>query len=197
MNKELNLVPGIRLKDDKAEVNIWAPLAREVSLIVNSSKEIQLAQSGEGYWSALVEKLREGDSYQFRIDGKDYPDPASLSQPTGVHGPSAIIDLNAFQWTDTAWINLPLQDYIIYELHVGTFTPGGSFEAIEAKLDYLVQLGITAIEIMPVAQFPGERNWGYDGVYPFAVQHATKRDLLLYWMWCTITSGPKVRTLAQ
>jgi maltooligosyltrehalose trehalohydrolase len=172
MNKEQNPIPGIRLKDHKAEVNVWAPLAREASLIVNSSKEMQLTRTGEGYWSALLEYLREGDRYQFRIDGKDYPDPASLSQPDGVHGPSMVIDLKSFQWTDAGWNNFPLQDYIIYELHVGTFTPGGSFKDIEARLDYLLQLGITAIEIMPVAQFPGQRNWGYDGAYPFAVQHS-------------------------
>jgi maltooligosyltrehalose trehalohydrolase len=172
MNSEQNIIPGIRLNGDKAEVNLFAPLASEASLIVNDSKEIQLSKFGEAYWSANVEMLQPGDRYMFRVNGKDYPDPASLSQPGGVHGPSEIIDLTAFPWTDSAWKNLPLQDYIIYELHVGTFTPQGSFEAIEEKLDYLLQLGITAIEIMPVAQFPGQRNWGYDGVYPFAVQYS-------------------------
>jgi maltooligosyltrehalose trehalohydrolase len=172
MNIVQNPIPGIRLQEGKAGVNIWAPLAREAFLIVNSSKKILLTRTGEGYWSAIVKDLREGDRYQFRIDGKDYPDPASLSQPGGVHGPSMVINLNSFPWTDAGWNNLPLQDYIIYELHVGTFTPGGKFEDIEARLDYLLQLGITAIEIMPVAQFPGQRNWGYDGAYPFAVQHS-------------------------
>jgi maltooligosyltrehalose trehalohydrolase len=170
MSKEQNIIPGVRIKGDKTQVTIWAPLAKEAFLVVNSSKEIKLTCSGEGYWSALVKDLKEGDHYRFRIDGKEYPDPASLSQPAGVHGPSAVINLQSFQWTDNDWNNLPLQDYIIYELHVGTFTTQGTFEAIEARLDYLLQLGITAIEIMPVAQFPGERNWGYDGVYPFAVQ---------------------------
>ncbi|HJW18276.1 MAG TPA: malto-oligosyltrehalose trehalohydrolase [Flavisolibacter sp.] len=172
MNKVLRSIPGIRLKDNKAQVNLWAPLAKDVALVVNHSKEIALTSSCQGYWSALSDQLQVGDRYQFRIDGKEYPDPASLSQPEGVHAPSEIIDLERFQWTDNAWNNLPLEDYIIYELHVGTFTPGGTFEAIEAKLDYLLQLGITAIELMPVAQFPGERNWGYDGAYPFAVQHS-------------------------
>jgi maltooligosyltrehalose trehalohydrolase len=170
MNSEEHKIPGIRLKNNKAQVNLWAPLAKEVALVVSPSLELPLTRSGEGYWSLLSDELQEGDRYRFRIDNKEYPDPASLSQPGGVHGPSEIINLDSFQWTDTEWNNLPLQDYIIYELHVGTFTTESTFEAIEAKLDYLLQLGITAIEIMPVAQFPGERNWGYDGVYPFAVQ---------------------------
>jgi maltooligosyltrehalose trehalohydrolase len=170
MNNEQQKIPGIRLKNNKAQVNLWAPLAKEVALVVSPSLELPLTRSGEGYWSLLSDELQEGDRYRFRIDNKEYPDPASLSQPGGVHGPSEIINLDSFQWTDTDWNNLPLQDYIIYELHVGTFTPEGTFEAIEDRLDYLVQLGITAIEIMPVAQFPGQRNWGYDGVYPFAVQ---------------------------
>ena len=109
--------------------------------------------------------------YEFLVDGdKEYPDPASLSQPGGVHGASKAIDVTEFPWTDRDWKNIPLENYILYELHTGTFTPGGTFSAIEKKLDHLKDLGITAIEIMPVAQFPGERNWGYDGVYPFAVQ---------------------------
>ena len=171
MNTKKNIIPGIRLKEDQADVNIWAPLADNVSLVVDS-KEIPLYREEEGYWSARGAQLHAGDRYMIRIDGKEYPDPASLSQPDGVHAASEIIDLEDFQWTDSHWNNLPLQDYIIYELHVGTFTPESSFAAIEAKLDYLVQLGITAIELMPVAQFPGQRNWGYDGVYPFAVQHS-------------------------
>jgi maltooligosyltrehalose trehalohydrolase len=170
MNNEQQKIPGIRLKNNKAQVNVWAPLAKEVALVLSPSIELPLTRSGEGYWSMMSDELQEGDRYRFRIDNKEYPDPASLSQPGGVHGPSEIIDLDSFQWTDSGWNNLPLQDYIIYELHVGTFTPAGTFKAIEDRLDYLVQLGITAIELMPVAQFPGQRNWGYDGVYPFAVQ---------------------------
>src|SRR5690606_3439547 len=96
----------------------------------------------------------------------------SLSQPEGVHGCSMAIDTGNFNWNDEAWKNHALKDYIIYELHTGTFSPEGTFEGVINKLDYLVDLGITAIEIMPVAQFPGERNWGYDGVFPFAVQHS-------------------------
>src|SRR5205085_2703574 len=95
--------------------------------------------------------------------------PASLSQPDDVHGSSAAVDVNKFVWTDSSWKNMPLQQYIIYELHIGTFTTQQNFDGIISKLDYLLDLGITAIEIMPVGQFPGNRNWGYDQVYPFAV----------------------------
>lgn len=100
------------------------------------------------------------------------PDPASLAQPDGVHGTSQAINIKNFEWTDSQWKNIPLEEYILYEIHTGTFTPQGTFESIEKKLDYLKDLGVNAIEIMPVAQFPGNRNWGYDGVFPFAVQNS-------------------------
>jgi maltooligosyltrehalose trehalohydrolase len=107
--------------------------------------------------------------YVYVLDGTAIPDPASRLQTQGVHGPSTVLS-PAFDWRDQGWFGMPLQQYVIYELHVGTFTPAGTFEAIISHLDDLRDLGITAIEIMPVAQFPGGRNWGYDGVYPFAVQ---------------------------
>ncbi|GAB3255680.1 malto-oligosyltrehalose trehalohydrolase [Larkinella harenae] len=100
------------------------------------------------------------------------PDPASLAQPEGVHGPSEAIDTTSFEWHDQNWANYDLEEYILYELHTGTFTPEGTFAAIVSKLDYLKSLGINAIEIMPIAQFPGARNWGYDGVFPFAAQNS-------------------------
>src|SRR5690606_2830344 len=109
--------------------------------------------------------------YYYKLDDKEFPDPASVFQPEGIAGPSEVVNLHAFHWSDHDWINLPQQDYIIYELHTGTFSPDGTFAGIEEKLPYLKNLGITAIEIMPVAQFSGERNWGYDGVFPFAVQN--------------------------
>ncbi|HEY0898647.1 MAG TPA: malto-oligosyltrehalose trehalohydrolase, partial [Sphingobacteriaceae bacterium] len=112
-----------------------------------------------------------GDQYQFLLDGELRPDPASLSQPEGVHGPSQAVDLQAFHWADDTWNNIDQENYILYELHTGTFSPAGTFEGIGEKLDHLKELGINAIEIMPVAQFPGNRNWGYDGVFPFAVQN--------------------------
>jgi maltooligosyltrehalose trehalohydrolase len=120
----------------------------------------------------MVDGIEPGSLYMYRLDeGKERPDPASRSQPQGVHGPSEVVSPN-FEWEDARWFGLALQDYTICELHVGTFTPKGTFDAIIPRLDELKELGITAVELMPVAQFPGTRNWGYDGVYPFAVQNS-------------------------
>jgi maltooligosyltrehalose trehalohydrolase len=117
--------------------------------------------------------VRPAARYWYVLDrGVTKPDPASQSQPEGVHGPSEVIDHDAFLWTDAGWESVPLEDMLIYELHVGTFTPQGTFEAILPRLSALRELGVTAIELMPVAQFPGERNWGYDGVCPYAVHNS-------------------------
>ena len=125
---------------------------------------------GGGYFHAVVEDVSAGAFYQYRLDDqKERPDPASRYQPQGVHGPSQIVD-GQFDWNDSEWRGLPLEKYVFYELHVGTFTPQGTLEAIIPRLSALKDLGVTAIELMPVAQFPGDRNWGYDGVYPYAVQ---------------------------
>lgn len=125
-----------------------------------------------GYWKTLVQDMGPGIRYQYQVNHTmERPDPASRSQPEGVHGPSEVIDPLAFSWTDREWRGLPLEQYIIYELHTGTFTPEGTFEAIIDRLPYLRdQVGMTAIELMPVAQCPGTRNWGYDGTYLFAPQ---------------------------
>jgi maltooligosyltrehalose trehalohydrolase len=127
---------------------------------------------GGGYFCAVLEGVEAGSRYLYRLDReKERPDPASRFQPYGVHGPSMVVD-PAFSWSDRGWAGLRLADYIIYELHVGTFTPQGTFDAILPHLGRLADLGITALELMPVAQFPGSRNWGYDGVFPFAVQNS-------------------------
>ena len=111
--------------------------------------------------------------YLYCLDGKiDRPDPASKSQPEGVHRASEVIDDRGFRWGDANWRGLALEDYIIYEIHVGTYSSEGTFDAIVPHLVELKELGVTAIELMPVAQFPGDRNWGYDGVHPFAVQNS-------------------------
>ena len=129
-----------------------------------------MEKQGFGYWEKSVDRIEPGTRYKYMIDtGGSFPDPASLSQPEGVHGPSELIRLEDFNWTDEGWENIPLSEMIMYELHTGTFSPEGNFEGISARLDYLKDLGINAIELMPVAQFSGRRNWGYDGVYPFAV----------------------------
>ncbi len=131
-------------------------------------------QSAErGYFHTRLSDLPAGALYRYRLNGHgdERPDPASRSQPQGVHGPSQVVD-SRFDWTDAAWRGLPLEKYVLYELHVGTFTPEGTFDAVIPRIADLKALGITALEIMPVAQFPGSRNWGYDGVYPFAVQNS-------------------------
>lgn len=154
-----------------AEVWVWAPNAEKL-LLKTGEQELTLDQQQHGYWTLSTDKIKPGDTYWFMVDDKQLPDPASLYQPESVHGPSAAFDLKAFDWTDAQWQNPALSDYIIYELHTGTFTADGTFKGIEEKLDHLISLGITAIEIMPVSQFPGERNWGYDGVFPFATQNS-------------------------
>lgn len=162
---------GIRFRDKKAEISVWAPLIDNLSLKKTDDSTINLTKDKFGYWKATTDKLKPGDKYKFTINGKkERPDPASLFQPEGVHGPSEAVDLNKHKWKDDQYEIIPLEEYIIYELHTGTFTSDGTFKGIEKKLEYLKETGINAIEIMPVSQFPGNRNWGYDGVYPFAVQ---------------------------
>ncbi|HDS06811.1 MAG TPA: malto-oligosyltrehalose trehalohydrolase [Bacteroides sp.] len=157
---------------DRCLFRIWAPLAGAVSLVLfPGEEETPLEKTENCYWEKSLEEIKPGTRYKYRIDdGDPVPDPASLSQPEGVHGPSEVIWLNDFNWSDTDWEGIPVSNMIIYELHAGTFTPEGNFEGIRSRLDYLKDLGVNAIEIMPVAQFSGSRNWGYDGVYPFAVQ---------------------------
>jgi len=163
---------GVNLNNGKANIIVWAPEAKKVGIhFYNSNKKIDLQLRERGYWHGTT-LMMGSEIYKFIVDGEELPDAASLSQPEGVHGPSAIIDLNLFKWTDQEWVNPALDNYIIYELHTGTFTNEGTFSGIESKLDYLLECGITAIEIMPVAQFPGNRNWGYDGVFPFAVHNS-------------------------
>ncbi|HVF97794.1 MAG TPA: malto-oligosyltrehalose trehalohydrolase, partial [Flavisolibacter sp.] len=164
---------GVNLNEgENATVTVWAPLAKSVALVADN-KNLSLTRGDFGYWQAAAEGFREGTRYKISIDGNDaLPDPTSLSQPDGVHGESEVVSLEGFQWSNSSWQNHSLEDYIIYELHTGTFTSKGTFASLEEKLDHLKDLGITAIEIMPVAQFPGERNWGYDGVLPFAVQNS-------------------------
>ena len=158
----------------EAEVLLWAPYADTVSLVlISRQEEIPLDKQEFGYWSCITSRIKPGDHYLLELNKNErLPDPASLSQPEGTDGPSEVVNIHQFSWTDNHWENPALSAYIFYELHTGAFTPAGTFAGVEEKLDYLKDLGITAIEIMPVAQFPGTRNWGYDGVFPFAVQHS-------------------------
>jgi maltooligosyltrehalose trehalohydrolase len=160
--------------DGRCHFLVWAPLAQRVAVHVLSPEEviIPLKKDERGYHHETTSSVMPGSRYFYRLDGDiERPDPVSRYQPQGVHGPSQAIDTD-FLWHDRHWTGLPLEDYIIYELHVGTFTPAGTFTAIIPYLDELKMLGVTALELMPVAQFPGDRNWGYDGVYPFAVQNS-------------------------
>ncbi|MBI5442799.1 MAG: malto-oligosyltrehalose trehalohydrolase, partial [Deltaproteobacteria bacterium] len=155
------------------EFRVWAPLCGRVELefIRPGGPVVPLEREERGYWRASMAGLEPGTLYRYRLDGADgLPDPASHLQPHNVHGPSALVDHDAFVWTDRLWNGLPLERFVLYELHVGTFTAEGTFDAVVPRLPELLDLGITALELMPVAQFPGKRNWGYDGVNPFAVQ---------------------------
>jgi maltooligosyltrehalose trehalohydrolase len=152
---------------------VWAPRARsvELHLLAPGDRLVPMERDRAGYFVAVVEGVAPGSRYRYRLDGEvERADPASRFQPEGVEGPSEVVSL-AFPWTDAGWAGIPLDRYILYELHVGTFTPEGTFAAVIPHLDELKSLGITAVEIMPVAQFPGGRNWGYDGVFPFAAQN--------------------------
>lgn len=154
---------------------LWAPKAEKVELcLVSPRRKVVPMQPEEGgYFRALVEEAEARCQYVYRLDGKvERPDPASRFQPAGVHGPSQVMDLSAFGWQDASWRGRAIEEYLLYELHVGTYTPEGTFEAVIPYLDQLAALGVTALEIMPVAQFPGAHNWGYDGAYPFAVQNS-------------------------
>jgi len=153
---------------------VWAPNARavQVHLVSPEDRRVALEPRGRGYHEAIVPEIGAGARYRYVLDGgAEYPDPASRLQPEGVHGPSQVID-EAFPWTDHGWRGRALAEYVIYELHVGTFSPEGTFDGVVGMLDALVALGVTAIELMPVAHFPGTRNWGYDGVYLYAVHTA-------------------------
>jgi maltooligosyltrehalose trehalohydrolase len=153
---------------------VWAPFAQKVAVHISSPQErvIPLSRGNYGYHEAEVIGVSAVSHYLYRLDdNQEYPDPTSRYQPEGVHGPSEVVD-SSFPWADEGWRGLPLEKYIIYELHTGTFTREGTFEAVIPYLDYPVSLGVTAMELMPVAQFPGSRNWGYDGAFPYAVQNS-------------------------
>lgn len=152
------------------EFCVWAERQKSPRLRLDG-REIPMEGNESGEYRARVAEARAGQDYQFVLDSGDLrPDPASRWQPQGVHGASRLWDGSGFAWTDGEWPGLELKDYVFYELHTGTFTEQGTFDAVAARLDYLVKLGVTAVELMPVAEFPGGRNWGYDGVGLYAPQ---------------------------
>jgi len=162
---------GATLNGDGTRFRVWAPSAGRVEVVL-ADLRATLAPEERGYHAGDVASVGSGTRYRFSLDGAaPLPDPASRHQPDGVHGPSAVLD-TSFDWTDGSWRPPPLRDLVLYELHVGTFTRTGTFDAVVPHLAGLRELGVTAVELMPVAAFPGTRNWGYDGVFPFAVQQS-------------------------
>lgn len=165
------------LSDGQLCWRVWAPSCKTVDLLLYSSdntyKVVPMFPEECGYFAVTLDGVEDGRRYAFRLEGQAiHPDPASLWQPNGVHQPSAVVRTDKFTWTDQNWRGRCVQNLVIYELHCGTFTPAGTLDAVIPRLPELVDLGVTAIELMPVAQFSGERNWGYDGVYLFAVHNS-------------------------
>jgi maltooligosyltrehalose trehalohydrolase len=167
---------ALRQSDGSVLWRIWAPHSKTASLVLCTGAgrhEIAMTREEEDYFVHREADAAEGLRYLYKLsDGGLYPDPASRWQPEGVHRPSAVYSPGSFEWSYGGWRGVAREDLVIYELHVGTFTPEGTFAAVIPRLPQLAELGITAVEIMPVAQFPGGRNWGYDGVFPYAAQNS-------------------------
>jgi malto-oligosyltrehalose trehalohydrolase len=171
MKRHYNMPFGAECRDDGAvRFRLWAPAAHQVELCIASRPmRIPLDRCDFGWFELVTDAAKLGTQYYFRVnDAQEVPDPASRFQPRDVHGPSEVVNAAAFDWQDREWHGRPWEEASIYELHVGALTPSGTFSAVRERLDYLTDLGITAVELMPVADFPGRRNWGYDGVFLFA-----------------------------
>ena len=157
------------------EFKVWAPRARERVEVVlpEDGRRLPMERGERGWWVASVEDASSGTDYLFAIDGgAPRPDPRSMFQPAGIDGPSRIVDHGAFSWSDDGWHGVPIASVVLYEMHVGTFTPEGTFDSAIERLDHLVELGVNAVELLPVVEFSGNRGWGYDGVDLFAPHHA-------------------------
>ncbi|HSP45596.1 MAG TPA: alpha-amylase family glycosyl hydrolase [Chthoniobacterales bacterium] len=164
---------GTEVMEQGVHFRTWCKHDRADVIILDDAgvrmRCVRLEPEQSGYFSGVDEAGAAGDRYQYRFDESPlWPDPASCYQPDGVHGPSMVVDATSFVWTDESWSQPALSDLVIYELHVGAFTPHGTFRSAIERLPHLVALGVTAIELMPIADFPGERNWGYDGVMLYA-----------------------------
>ena len=161
--------------DGRVRFRLWAPAAAQVHLVLDAPQEptardpLPMQRGDDGFHELVTGSAQAGSRYRFRIDGRiDVPDPASRFNPGDAQGASEVVDGNAFAWDDAGWSGRPWHEAVIYELHVGAFTPAGGFVSAIERVPYLAALGVTAIELMPIADFPGTRNWGYDGVLPFA-----------------------------
>jgi maltooligosyltrehalose trehalohydrolase len=163
---------GAQITSQGVRFRLWAPDCEQVALCLaegHNERVLPMGTCGGGWFVLTVPRTGAGTRYRYQVkDGLRVPDPASRFNPDDVHGASEVIDPAGFHWQDAAWRGRPWEEAVIYELHVGTFSPGGTFAGVMERLDYLAELGVTAVELMPVADFPGERNWGYDGVLPFA-----------------------------
>jgi maltooligosyltrehalose trehalohydrolase len=158
--------------DGATHFRVWAPRPRRLELIIERCRgegiEVELDAEGDGYYSALVRDVGYGDRYRYRLDGESVPDVASRYQPNGPFGPSMVVDPRRFRWTDSEWRGVTLAGQVLCEMHVGTFTRLGTWRSAIDRLRLLARTGITVVEVMPVAEFPGQFGWGYDGVYPYA-----------------------------
>ncbi len=168
--KRVHRMPfGAECTNGGVRFRLWAPTAGSVDLALEDRPPLAMPRAGDGWFELVTREAHAGSRYRYRVDGGlAVPDPASRANPQDVHEPSEVIDPAAYDWGDGGWRGRPWHETVLYELHVGTFTPEGTFRAAAERLPYLLDLGITALELMPVADFPGERNWGYDGVLPFA-----------------------------
>ena len=165
---------GAELQEDGASFRVWAPDVRQVELVLESeaARRIGMQREDDGFHVARVARVGAGARYRFLLDDRGpFPDPASRFQPEGPHGPSALVDPGAHAWRDAGWRGVRIAGQVVYEMHVGAFTRAGTFDAAERHLDHLADLGITLIEVMPIAEFPGRFNWGYDGVSLYAPYH--------------------------
>lgn len=165
------LPAGAEVTPDGVDFRVWAPARRRVEVVLEGQAGTHvISPETDGYFAGVVAAARPGTRYRFRLDGEStlYPDPASRFQPEGPHGPSEVIDPAAFAWTDSGWAGISLPGQVVYEMHVGTFTGEGTWEAAARELPELARLGITMLEVMPVAEFPGRFGWGYDGVDLYA-----------------------------
>lgn len=169
---------GATPTDGATAFRVWAPWARSVEVGIGAGRRphslgLDPDDPLAGVWAGTVAGVGDGDDYVYRLDGGDWlPDPASRRQRRGVHGPSTVVDPRTFSWSDDTWRGTPMHGTVLYEMHVGTFTPAGTFDAAIAQLSRLAAIGITAVELMPIAAFPGARNWGYDGVFVSAAQES-------------------------
>lgn len=159
---------GAELVTGGVRFRLWAPRAETVELVLEGPGAIPMRPESGGWWSLTTDRAGAGSRYRYRVDGTEVPDPASRHQPDSVHGPSEVVDPGAYAWSDAGWRGRAWEEAVIYELHLGAFSESGDCAGAAARLDDLVELGATAVELMPIAEFPGQRNWGYDGVLLYA-----------------------------